>query len=199
MIMEAMRLSVIDHEEHQRKQVLPDPANPGGSGSTTPNSGEPSTSTSSFRRRAGTEGSAPHPGTSSIKEKATSKLFSKFGNRSRSGSSASQRVTFAPDTTSRRGSLAGLGMGGSGSGTGSGGSSTTHLPAGGSDFSPIPSSPLVSTISNSTPAEPSPTVSAPGSAVPRISLDMAPLTPDHFDVDGNARLARSSIDTSRTA
>ncbi|KAI9638399.1 uncharacterized protein MKK02DRAFT_42787 [Dioszegia hungarica] len=203
MIMEAMRLSVIDHEEHQRKQTTVEPGtNLGGgppptntSGSTTPiPSGEPSTSTSSFRRRAGTEGSNSQP-PAPVKEKATSKLFSKFGNRSRSGSNASQRVTFAPDT-SRRGSIAGMGMG---SGLGSGASSSSNLPAGGVDHSPgpNPSSPLVPTTSSSTATvTSSPLSSAPGSAVPRISLDMAPLTPEPAF---GAGAARSSVDTTRTA
>lgn len=95
-------------------------------------------------------------------------------------------MTFAPDTTSRRGSTAGLGIGTGGGG--SGGSSTTNLVAPATDFSPGFSSPLA----------PSPTTtdSAPGSAVPRISLDMAPLRPD--SPHGPSGLGRRSMDTTRT-
>lgn len=202
MIMEAMRLSVIDHEEHQRSQITPDTGNGTGSattaggpnsGSTTPTLGEGSSSTSSFRRRAGTVGSTSTNPTASIKDKATSKLFSKFGNRSRSGSNASNRVTFAPET-SRRGSLA---LGG-----GSQGSSVVHLPPGsagagsGTDFAPNSPSPLVSTTTNTSTPEPS---SAPPSAIPRISLDMAPMAPEPAFANTTLAQGRGSVDTTRTA
>lgn len=117
MLLEAMRLSMIDHEDHQRK--MHDDAKRGGvstgnSGASTPRefgglgggsgygasgSGSGSGSGGIFRKRAGTEGS----NTSGKDRSAASKLLSKLGNRSRSNSAASKngetgsnhRVSFA--------------------------------------------------------------------------------------------------------
>ena len=79
MMMEAMRLSLIDHEEHQRKQD--DEIR---QGSETPNGSAIILQSTPQNRRVS---DPSHPGKE--KHSTASKLFSKIGARSRSGSAAS--------------------------------------------------------------------------------------------------------------
>ena len=89
MIAEAMRLSLVDHEEHLRKMARKSSV---GSGSSTP---VPQLGESSSRRGSGGFGSSLKP---PKEQGSASKFFSKLssGNRSRAGSTASgKNVSFA--------------------------------------------------------------------------------------------------------
>ncbi|ORY33705.1 hypothetical protein BCR39DRAFT_463453 [Naematelia encephala] len=185
MIMEAMRLSMIDHEEHQKKIHVESKK---GTPTTTPSSGP--VAESSRRPPAAIQPGPPLPipvpssPEAQTRPSAASKLLSKFGNRSRSGSSASiknesKTVTFAAapsssTATSSRGT----------SSTASApiphaaahshppaSSSSSRSPPGLTPPSPAPVAPIVNLASaNSASNQP---------GLPRLSLDMPALMPDH--------------------
>lgn len=116
MIMEAMRLSLIDHEEHQKNIHETSKDKGRSSGAATPNStnaGESSTAGAAGRKRADT-------GSSLKSQSGASKLFQKLGGRSRSGSLAKVLGQSSDDRSSeRRVSFATPGGSGSGTATGS--------------------------------------------------------------------------------
>lgn len=119
MIMEAMRLSLIDHEEHQKNIHETSKDKGRSSGAATPssiNAGESSTAGASGRNRADTVSSVK----SAKSQSGASKLFQKLGGRSRSGSLAKVLGQSGDDRTSeRRVSFATAGGSGSGTATGS--------------------------------------------------------------------------------
>lgn len=162
-----MRLSMIDHEDHQKKFNDQAKAN-SASGNATPDSvsGGPSSARGSNL--------APKP---EKKEGTTSRFLSSIKNRSRSGSNASNKsVSFssmpAPPRTS-----------GSSSPT-SASPNTARLPAVTSNLNPSSASPVapVTTLADHTSADdfgPGSSGGNPGMlpGIPRISLDMPPMQP----------------------
>lgn len=179
MIMEAMRLSLVDHEEHQRKLVETP------KGATTPPAASGEHSGDSSRRPSigmpSFSGSGTPTKSHGQSSSAASKLFSKFGNRSRSSSSASNKqgggeqrnVSFAPipvKNPPRSGSTL---------------TQPSQLPTPTSPISRTPPSSLnpampapvapVMTLADSTSVSDPP----PSAGLPRLSMDMAPLSPDH--------------------
>lgn len=185
MIMEAMRLSMIDHEDHQKK--MNDQTKAGGvaagSGTATPNSTNTNEASSSriilSGPYAGASSSSAIPNHREKKEGKAQKFLSSIRqNRSRSNSAASNKsVSFSTQPVPSRNS-------------------------GSSSPSPTPTSPIASksppTTSNLKPASPVAPVttladhrsiqgdvpaeaeassSAPVGSIPRISMDMAPMEP----------------------
>ncbi len=210
MIMEAMRLSLVDHDEHQRKMVQEPP-----NGTSTNNdSGVPSADSS---RRPSIGLPSPLAGGSGTLTKnqgqsssAASKLFSKFsssGSRSRSGSSASNKqgngdqrnVTFAPAPIA----------------TGRPSSTLNQAPsfpqvaahtAPPPRMSPTTAAPVapVMTLADSTSIGNSSSPiffgNPPASAgLPRLSMDMAPLSPDqHTSVSAPLQPQRAPFQRAET-
>jgi hypothetical protein len=181
MIMEAMRLSLLEHEDHQRRVHTEGDTSSNTAAnaaplvpSSLPNINTLPPSGPSSRRPSGPVLDSPSGPSPGGKDKsAASKLFSKFGNRSRSGSSASaNKVTFAtshagPSTSNLSGSR----------------NSTTpstpplqSRPLPSSNFSPSVSSPVapLTTFTNST----EPFGGDMPEGLPRLSLDMPAMIPD---------------------
>ena len=167
-----MRLSMIDHEDHQKKFNDQAKAN-SASGNATPNqapnpaSGGPSSARGSFNS------TRPEK-----KEGTTSRFLSSIKNRSRSGSNASNKsVSFSP-----------MPIAGAAPSRNSGSSSpTSNSPnpqARSSNLNPSSASPVppITTLADHTSADDfgpstSTTDSGPLPGIPRISLDMPPMEP----------------------
>lgn len=171
MIEEAMRLSLIDHEDHQKKmhdQVRG--GNAGGSGSATPNSVNTNEASSSHIILPG-----PSSSTGQKEKGKASKFLSSFKqSRSRANSAASNKsVSFSSQPMPSRNS-------GSSSPT-SNSPITSKSPPTTSNLKPAsPVAPVTTladhrSIEGDVSAEAS--SSAPVGSIPRISMDMAPMEP----------------------
>lgn len=175
-----MRLSLVDHEDHQRKmveEVRGDGTPPGGRGvPSSDSSRRPSIGLSSpLSGGAATPTKSQGPSSS-----AASKLFSKLGGRSRSGSSASatglneqRNVTFAAPPTPTNRNTTTLAQASTFAPTSP---SSSRTPP--SSFNPtmaVPVAPIM-TPADSTSISNTPLPASAG--LPQLSLDMAPLSPD---------------------
>jgi hypothetical protein len=175
--MEAMRLSLIDHEDHQKKmhdQVKGGSA-AGGSGTATPNSVNTNEASSSRVFLSGPLAGTSSSGHKEKKEGKAQKFLSSIRqNRSRSNSAASNKsVTFSTQPIPSRNS-------GSSSPT-SNSPITSKSPPTTSNLKPAsPVAPVTTladhrSIEGDVSAEAS--SSAPVGSIPRISLDMPPMEP----------------------
>jgi len=175
-----MRLSMIDHEDHQKKFNDQAKAN-SASGNATPNTVANSSSVGPSSARGSFTGTRPEQ-----KESTKSRFLSSIKrdkNRSRSGSNASNKsVSFSPMPISGPGPSRN-------SGSSSPTSTSPNIQTKHSNLNPSSASPVPATsslVDHTSADDFGPSTSTPANQVnsgalpeiPRISFDMAPITPD---------------------